>query len=168
MNEGLADLLEYTRWANRRLLEACRTIPETALDSRADGLSGSVRELLLHLVGGQQTFLLRTQGRQHEGELNRRSAWPGFDELLRTVEEADRALVAIARELDGAATVGLPWMGKTFVYPLHFFLTHAVTHSAEHRTEVKVGLGANGIATPDLDAWEFAAAQGYGAESSSA
>lgn len=34
----------------------------------------------------------------------------------------------------------------------------------EHRTEVKVGLNQLGIETPDLDAWNYAAAKGYGTE----
>ncbi|MGE0601515.1 MAG: DinB family protein [Dehalococcoidia bacterium] len=164
MNEGLAEMLKYTRWANRRLLEACRDLTERQLDAQPAGLSGSIRELFVHLVGGQQTFALRTLGRQHEGELNRKSAWPGFDRLIELVAAADEELVARSRSLDGSETVVLAFMGKRYLYPVRFFLAHSVAHSSEHRTEIKVGLGSIGVATPDLDGWEFAAAQGYGGE----
>jgi len=34
--------------------------------------------------------------------------------------------------------------------------------AVEHRTEIKFALASAGIATPDLDAWKFSEAQGYG------
>src|SRR5262245_44254171 len=33
----------------------------------------------MHIASGQQTFILRTKGRQHEGELSRWSTWPGME-----------------------------------------------------------------------------------------
>jgi hypothetical protein len=53
------------------LFEACRSLTDKQMDRQIQGISGSVRELLMHIVGGQQTFVLRTKGRQHEGELGR-------------------------------------------------------------------------------------------------
>ena len=96
-NEGIVELFEYNNWANRMLIEACHTAPEELLDTQVAGVSGTVRSLLTHLVGGQQTFLLRTQGRQHEGEWGRRSAFPGFDELLRVADETGAGLIQAAR-----------------------------------------------------------------------
>jgi uncharacterized damage-inducible protein DinB len=140
MNEPLAAMLRYNRWATRTLLEACRGLSGEQLDARAPGTSGSVRVLLTHIVGGEQTFVLRTRGRHHEGELNRTSAWPGIDELLRIAANTGDELVAIAGALDRDADVDLPFRGKTYRFPKSFFLLHAVEHGAEHRTEVKVTL----------------------------
>lgn len=139
-------------------------LTDEQLDARLPACSGPVRELLVHLVGGQQTFALRTQGRQHEKELSRASDWPGFDELLRLARQSSDELVAIAEALEVDADVGLPFAGKTYRFPRSFFLTHAVEHGVEHRTEVKVTLASIGIATPDLDAWQWAAAEGFGRE----
>ncbi len=63
------------------LLTACEAVPDEKLDCRLPGVSGIARELLIHIVGGQQTFVLRMKGRQHEGELIRGSAWPGWEAL---------------------------------------------------------------------------------------
>jgi uncharacterized damage-inducible protein DinB len=98
VNGPFAEVLRYNRWATLTLLEACRSLADDELDARVAGTSGTVRELLLHVVGGQQTQALRTLGRQHEGELNRQSAWPGFD-----------ALLAVARE---SASAWLCWRGS--------------------------------------------------------
>jgi uncharacterized damage-inducible protein DinB len=118
----------------------------------------------MHIVGGQQTFALRTKGRQHEGELRRESAWPGWDDLFRTAEATNDDLIAIAASLDPGAEVDLPYVGKTYRFPTRFFLVHAAEHAIEHRTEIKVALAHMGVETPDLDAWAYARAMGYGAE----
>jgi hypothetical protein len=100
--------------------------------------------------------------RQHEGELNRKSAWPGFDELIAIAERSSNDLVEIAKGLSSDEDVDLGYAGKTYRFPKSFFLVHAVEHGVEHRTEVKLGLGALGIETPNLDGWEYAAETGMG------
>lgn len=157
-------MFRYNRWANGALIEACRSLTDAQLDAKIDGVSGSIRVLLLHIVGGQQTFVLRTQGRQHEGELNRASAWLGFDALLGIATSSSDALIAIAEALDADVEVGLPFQGKTDTYPQSFFLVHAMAPGVEHRTEIKVALAQLGVETPDLDAWQYASAAGYGRE----
>lgn len=168
MNQALAEVFRYNRWANRRLIEACRSLSDEPLDTRVSGASGTVRELLLHVVGGQQTFVLRTMGRQHEGEFNRSSPWPGFDVLLEAAEKSSEQLVEIAAGLVEDLEVELPHMGKVFRFPKSFFLAHAAEHGVEHRTEIKVALAQLGIETPDLDGWLYSTAAGYGREVKSA
>jgi uncharacterized damage-inducible protein DinB len=162
MDLGLVEMLRYNAWANGALFGACRDLTDEQLDARLPVTSGSSRELLLHIAGGQQTFVLRTQGRQHEGELNRDSAWPGIAAVIEIAVSTSNELVSIAERLDPAAQVELPYFGKVFRFPTRFFLVHAAEHGVEHRTEVKLNLASIGIATPDLDGWAYAAATGYG------
>ena len=164
MNDGLAEVFRYNRWANLRLIDACRSLGDEQLDARVPGTSGTVRELLLHVVGGQQTLVLRTMGRQHEGELTRSSEWPGFDVLRELAERSSDQLVEIAAGLDDDPEVALLYAGRTFVYPKRFFLAHAAEHGVEHRTEIKLALAQQGVRTPDLDGWGYCTAAGYGRE----
>jgi uncharacterized damage-inducible protein DinB len=164
MSEALAEIFKYNRWANRQLIEACRSLSDEQLDARGPGTSGTVRELLVHVVGGQQTSVLRTMGRQHEGELNRSSEWPGFDVLLHVAEQSSEQLVEIAAGLVEGSEVALQYRGKVYRYPTSFFLAHAAEHGVEHRTEIKVALAQLGVETPDLDGWFYAGAAGYGRE----
>ena len=164
MNTGLAEMFRYNAWANRQLFEACRPLADEQLEARIRGISGSVRELLQHIAGGQQTFVLRTKGRQHEGELGRDSAWPGIDALVQIAAASSDELIAIAENLEDDEAVDLPYLGKAYRFPKRFFLVHAMEHSTEHRTEVKVALAQMGIETPDLDAWHYSVAAGYGQE----
>jgi len=164
MNKGLAEMFRYNAWANRELFEACRSLTQEQMDLQIQGISGSVRELLIHIAGGQQTFVLRTKGRQHEGELDRQSDWPGIETVIEIALSTSDELTAIAEQLADDEEVGLPFMGKTYRYPKRFFLVHAMEHSAEHRTEVKVALAHIGIETPDLDGWLYAESAGFGEE----
>ena len=163
MNNDLAEMFRYNAWANRELFGACRSLTDAQLDLRIQGISGSVRELLLHIAGGQQTFVLRTKGRQHEGELERHSDWPGIETVIRIAASTSDELIAIAEQLEDDDQVDLPYQGKAYRFPKRFFLVHAMEHSTEHRTEVKVALAHKGIETPDLDGWNYAQSAGYGA-----
>lgn len=164
MNADLAEMFRYNAWANQQLFQACRALSDEQLDARPPGISGTVRELLVHIAGGQQTFTLRVQGRQHEYELTRQSAWPGWEALLQIVESTNQELIAIAEALEPGAAIDLGFQGKTYRFPQRFFLVHAMEHSCEHRAEVKIALGQAGIATPDLDCWFYAYFNGIGQE----
>ena len=164
MNQPLAEIFKYNRWANLELMNACRSLTDEQLDTRGPGTSGTVRELLMHVVGGQQTFVHRTGGRQQRGELSRSSPWPGFDALLELARRSSDELVAIAEELIEDTDVALPYAGKVLRFPKRFFLAHAAEHGVEHRTEIKLALAQLGVETPDLDGWPYAMAAGYGAE----
>lgn len=164
MNKGLAEMFRYNGWANRELFEACRSLTVEQLDTHVPGTSGSVRELLVHIAGGQQTQILRTKGRQHEGELGRWSDWPGIETLIQIAANTSDELMSIAEQIEDDEEVDLTYQGKTYRYPKRFFLVHAMEHSTEHRTEVKVALGHIGVETPDLDGWPYSMAAGYGQE----
>jgi uncharacterized damage-inducible protein DinB len=164
MNLGLVEMMRYNAWANRTLFDACRGLTDEQLNARLPVTSGSTRELLMHIVGGQQTYALRTKGRQHEGELNRRSPWPGMARISQLAASTSEELTSIAEQLDAEGEINLQYLGKAYRYPTRFFLVHAAEHGVEHRTEVKLNLAHIGFDTPDLDGWEYGEAAGYGAE----
>lgn len=162
MNRSLVEMFQYNAWANQELFAACHSLTDEQLDVQAPGISGTVRELLMHIAGGQQTMILRTKGRQNEGELNRGSAWPGIDAVVEIAQETSQELISIAGQINDEEEVDLEYFGLTYRYPKRFFLVHALEHSTVHRTEVKAVLGHFGIETPDLDGWPYAQAMGYG------
>lgn len=164
MNQPLAETFRYNKWAMLTLLEACRTLTDAQLDHRNPACSGSVRELIQHVVGGQQTQVLRTMGRQHEGEPTRHSPWLGMNALIQLARQSSDDLIAIAESLEPDEQVDLPYTGKTYRFPKVFFLVHALEHGSEHRTELKIALNSIGVETPDLDGWLYARAAGYGTE----
>ena len=166
MDEGLVEMFRYNTWANRELFEMCRTLTDEQLDTHVKEISGPIRELLMHIAGGQQTFLLRTQGRQHEGELSRWSTWPGMETVIDILTRTSDDLLRIAEDIQSGEEIDLPFQGKSYRFPKRFFLVHAIQHGIEHRTELKFALAHLGINTPDLDGWIYARVAGYGQEQS--
>jgi len=164
MDEGLVEMFRYNAWANSELFEACRTLTDEQLDTHVKETSGPIRELLMHIAGGQQTFILRTHGRQNEGELSRSSRWPGMQTLIDILTVTSDDLLRIAENLQSGEEVDLPFKGKSYRFPKRFFLVHAIQHGIEHRTELKLALAQMGIKTPDLDSWNYATVAGYGQE----
>jgi len=165
MGKALADCLRYDRWANLTLIDGCRGLSDEQLGLRLAPSARSVAELFQHLAGSERTFILRTKGRQHEGESRDiEGAWPGLGVLRDAVVSTGDELVAIAEDLDEDESVVLPYQGKWFEYPKRFFLLHALQHGIEHRTEIKVTLALHGVETPDLDGWPYSEAAGYGGE----
>jgi len=157
-------MFRYNAWANRQLFQACRSLTDEQLDTVGAGISGSVRELLMHIAGGQQTFILRTMGRQNEGELARWSEWPGVESVVEMARDTSDTLIGIAEQLQDDDEVELLYQEKIFRFPKRFFLAHALEHGMQHRTEVKVALSQIGLETPELDGWNYAGAAGYGQE----
>ncbi len=162
MNKPMVEMFQYNAWANHELFEACRSLTEEQMDVHVQGISGTVRELLMHIAGGQQTMILRTKGRQNEGELNRWSTWPGIEQVIGIMHETNQHLLSIAKNINGEDEVDLAYQGKTYRYPKQFFLVHALEHGVEHRTEIKIALAQMGIMTPDLDGWSYSKAENYG------
>jgi uncharacterized damage-inducible protein DinB len=165
MPNPLAVIFRYNAWANRQVLAACLPLTDEQLDfPMRGGDRRSIRQKLLHIVGGQQTFVLRTMGRQHEGELNAGSPWPGFDRLAEIERSSSDDLISIVEAMTEDEQVVLPYMEQRPRFPKSFFLTHAFAHGAQHRTEIVIALEAMGLAAPDLDAWPYAEFAGYGKE----
>lgn len=78
------------------------------------------------------------------------------------VARTNDELTTTAESMDAAAESDLVMMGKVYRFPTHFFLTHAVAHGVEHRTEIRVALAQLAVTTSDLDGWHYATHAGYG------
>jgi uncharacterized damage-inducible protein DinB len=165
MANPLAEIFRYNAWANEALFAACQGLDAAVLGAPSGGDDPrSIRTKLLHIAGAQQTFCLRTKGRQHEGEINAGSAWPGWEAVNAAMRSSNAELIEIAGVMDADIEVILPYMGRRPRFPRSFFLAHAIAHGAQHRTEVVLALRALGHPMPDLDGWSYAAAAGHGKE----
>jgi uncharacterized damage-inducible protein DinB len=164
MNLGLVEMLRYNAWASRTLLDACRDLTDAQLQAPLAVSLGSVRDLLLHIVGGQQAYINLVQGLSDASELDRNRPWPGMAQLIVTAGETSEVLISLAEELDPMSEVDLAHHGKVHRYPKRFLLASAVEHGVRHRTEVSVNLASIGLPMPDLDGWAYGRSAGYGAE----
>ena len=118
-------------------------------------MSGSVRELL-HIVGAQQTFILRTKDANEELDREEPVAW--YRRIHDLAESTSQELIAIAENL--TTRMDLPYMGKRY-------RCRNASSSSHHRPQRRTPHGSQsdspiGVETPDLDGWFYADFAGYG------
>jgi uncharacterized damage-inducible protein DinB len=162
MNEPLANMLRYNDWATQTLIDGCRTLTDAQLDAPSvPGASGTIRYMLLHVVGSQQVQALRTTGVMRPVlDWN----WDGWDALMERARGSGQRLIDIAAATGEERQVKFEEGGKRYYFPLSFFLAHAVAHGDQHRSEIKMAMAAPGVASPDLDGWNWARDAGIGGE----
>ncbi len=166
MNEGLAQMFRYNRWANRVLIEACAALPHVQLEASVPGTFGSIEATLHHLAEAQDVFLTRLHSDDIE-QAARTAAWRSrtldFRILRDEVMRSSDALLAEAEAFEHDADVPLPpFQGLTYLFPRSFLLLHALYHGIEHRGQICTTLTAIGVTPPDLDGWGYALAHGLG------
>ena len=159
MNDDLASLFAYNRWADRRVLDACRKLsPEQYAAEPAPGWS-SVRASVVHIVSATSNWIRRVAGEEVAGVLTEAD--------LPTVEDAERRLDQAYRTLDGlwpdltpehlAAPRPFQLRGKSWLLPPWVVLRHVVNHATYHRGQVASKLKRLGVEQPATDFffWAF-------------
>jgi uncharacterized damage-inducible protein DinB len=159
MNDDFVSLFAYNRWADRRVLDACRKLTaEQYVAEPAPGWS-SVRSTVVHLAVVTEGWL-----RGLTGETVAR----GLTEAeVPTVDDAERLLDRAYRTVDGllptltperlATPMTLRGGGRTAVLPPWVVLRHVVNHATYHRGQVAPKLKRLGVEQPATDFifWAF-------------
>jgi len=162
VNEPFASMLRYNAWATETLINGCRGLSDAQLDADAvPGASGTIRHMLVHLVGSQEVQVFRTEGVMRPSV---RWDWEGWDTLLQRAQDSGHRLIEIAEATIAGESVEFVERGKRYLFPRSFFIAHAVAHGDQHRSEIKMGMAALGVASPDLDGWNWAGVTGIGRE----
>lgn len=161
--EGLADLLEYNDWADRRILDAAGALDPERFTRDLGSSFPSVRDTLVHVLSAEWIWLERWKGTSPGAMLDPRSfpelaavraAWqPVADE--RRAFLADQTEESLARVITYTNTRGERW-----AYPLRQMMQHVVNHSSYHRGQVVTMLRQLGAAVVATDYLLFADEEG--------
>ena len=153
MQDDIVALFAYDRWANARVLEACRKL--TAEQYVAEPVPGwlSVRSTVSHIALATE-WNLRTLGGDPDDSLPTEADLATVDDAARLLERAYRRF----EELRPALTperlntlLTLRAVGRTFTLPWWAILRHIVNHSSYHRGQVASRLKRFGIEQPNTD-----------------
>ena len=158
MHDDLKSLLAYNRWANDRVVEACRALGPGQYEKEPVSGWPSIRSTLVHLADATWIWARRVSGetvaaRVAESDvptldgalalLNR--GHDAFDRLLDTLPPERLAAVWSYRNFDN----------QELALPLWAVLRHVVNHATYHRGQIAAKFGRLG-ATPaktDLVLW---------------
>jgi uncharacterized damage-inducible protein DinB len=159
MQDDLVSLFAFNRWANGKMLDACRKLaPEQYAAEPVPGWT-SVRATVHHIAIVTDGWL-----RALAGEVDQ--SFPAEADLP-TVEDAERLLERAYQTFDAllptlspearAAPRTLSRRGRTVVLPPWAVLRHVVNHTTYHRGQVASKLKRFGIqqAETDLVYWVF-------------
>lgn len=159
MKDDFTSLFTYNRWANDRVLEACRKLtPEQYAAEPFPGWS-SVRSTIVHVAIATEGWLRGIGGINVQTVLTE-AEMPTVDDAARLLEQADAHVAAFLatvtpEHLEQPVTLRRGTRSATL--PPWVVLRHVVNHSTYHRGQVASKLKRFGIEQPatDLVFWTF-------------
>ena len=153
MQDDLAALFAYDRWANRRVLDACRKL--TAEQYVAEPVPGwsSVRSTINHIALAT-VFNLRTVAAAPDDRIPTEAELVTVDDVAQVLERGYRSFEKLRPTLTPErlnTVLTLRAVGRTFTLPRWGILRHIVNHSTYHRGQVASKLIRFGIEPPNTD-----------------
>ncbi len=153
MHDDIAALFAYDRWANRKVLDACRKL--TAEQYGAEPVPGwsSVRSTISHIALAT-VFNLRALTSDADDRLPTEADLATVDDAAQLLERAYRRVEELRPTLTPErlnTVLTLRAVGRTFTLPSWAILRHIVNHSTYHRGQVASKLKQFGIEQPITD-----------------
>ena len=157
MADYFRTLAAYTAWANRRLYDACATLPEAEYRKDRKAFFGSLHGTLNHILVGDRIWLGRITGEPIAIKSLDQILFDDFG-ALRAAREAEDARMASVVAPFSDADLGRLLRYKTLSAPqaemstpLHLVLGHMFNHATHHRGQAHGLLSQAGVAPPSLD-----------------
>ena len=153
MQDDVVALFAYDRWANTRVLDACRKLTaEQYVAEPAPGWS-SVRSTIYHIALVTE-FHLRTLAGDPDDSIPTEAELATVDDAARLLERAYRRFEELRPTLTPErlnTVLTLRAIGRTFALPTWAMLRHIVNHSSYHRGQCASKLKQFGIEQPITD-----------------
>ena len=161
MQDDIVALFAYDRWANRKVLDACRKL--TAEQYVAEPVPGwsSVRSAIYH-IAWVTAFHLRTLADEPDESIPTEADLAAVDDAARLLERAYGRFEELRPTLTPErlnTLLTLRAIGRTFTLPRWAILRHIVNHSTYHRGQVASKLKRFGIEQPITDFFFWAIEQ---------
>ncbi|MGH2559667.1 MAG: DinB family protein [Thermomicrobiales bacterium] len=154
MTSILAEMFKHNLWANLRMLDACAKVDDHILDVAIVGTFGTIREMLIHLVGAEEGYGARPLG---EAPSSRLPASISVAELREIAVKNGERLIAAAERGNVDRVIEGAWLenGEPFAHPLSTFFIQAINHGTDHRSQIATTLTQQGVEPPEVDGWTY-------------
>ncbi|WP_435008602.1 DinB family protein [Tundrisphaera lichenicola] len=154
MTDDLATLFAYNRWADARVLEACRSVPADRYAAEVAPGWASLRSTIVHMAGAAQIWAKRFHG-ETSMKFYEESDLPTLDEAAQLLASAqDRLESLVAGQTPETLEAPFTYRnmrGITASAPLWAALRHVVNHATYHRGQVASKLKQLGVEPPVTD-----------------
>jgi uncharacterized damage-inducible protein DinB len=147
-------LYAYNKWANHRVVDACRPLDSTNFTRNLSNSFGSIRDTLAHILGAEWVWLERWQHRS-PSQLPATDVFPDAASIERRWQEIERGQQTFLEKLGDAQLeqriAYTNFKGERWEYSLAQMLQHLVNHSTYHRGQVITMLRQLGNHAPSTD-----------------
>jgi uncharacterized damage-inducible protein DinB len=153
MHDNLISLIAYNRWADRRVLDACRSLSPAQYAAEPVPGWASVRASVVHIASATSNWIRRLAGEEVTGPLTETD--------LPALADAESRLEQTYQTLDGlwptltpaqlATPRAFTMRGKSAMLPPWVVLRHVVNHATYHRGQVASKLKRLGVEPPATD-----------------
>jgi uncharacterized damage-inducible protein DinB len=147
-------LFAHNAWANLKLLNFCEQLSDAQLDTATVGGYGTIRDTLVHIIGGEISYVKRTNGRMPPTPLQR-GQLPSFAVLKEAATWASDEMLQLALSAQSDTVVEERDDTSKAEYPLASLMVQAITHSTEHRTQIASIITQLGMEPPDMSGWMY-------------
>ncbi len=151
----LAEMFRHNLWANLALTDFCAALPDDVLDTTIPGTYGGIRATLTHLAGAEGRYLAALTGGPERRTPALEQTNPDLATVRELMRQSSEGLIAFAGRVAGDPHLAVTWHGETYEMPVSLFLTQAINHATDHRTQIKTALTQAGIEPPELDGWTW-------------
>ena len=151
MTASLTEIFRHNRWANERLLEACRDLTDEQRCTSVEGTYGELGHTLIHVVRAESWYLKLLTGWEPPVRWEIPGPWPGIDVLVERTRFTGDELVEVADRLDPEAIIEIDQDRVS----TSVVLLQVINHATEHRSQAATILTQLGIEPPPMDGWNF-------------
>lgn len=147
--EPYRSLVRYNAWMNRKVYDACDTLPDAERKRERGAFFGSIHRTLNHILLVDLLWLDRFGGRPMRFKDLGQEIHADWDALKRERAEADAGLVAWVDGVPEGGWAGtftyLDTEGMTLSNPLWRIATQLFNHQTHHRGQVTTLLSQRGV-----------------------
>lgn len=151
MTTSATEIFRHNRWANERLLEACRNLTDEQRAATVEGTYGELGHTLIHIVRAESWYLNLLTGWEPPVRWEIPGPWPGIDALLERTRFTGDQLAEVADRLDPETIIEI----DDDKVPTSVVLVQVINHATEHRSQAATILTQLGIEPPPVDGWNF-------------
>ena len=149
-------LLRHMAWANQRVYDAVKSLPDVALGAYIINAEWTAGRILKHIVNGADWYVFCLMGNP-ERDIKLPESMTGLNLLQEHLAEFDEKISSQSELPDEYLTITEDegsWQALRST-----ILAQAIYHATEHRTQLIDALESKGfspISLDDIDLWEFA------------
>jgi uncharacterized damage-inducible protein DinB len=150
----LVELLEYSRWATERILQAVSILsPEIYIKDLGNSFP-SIRDTLVHIYGADRAWLGRVQG-QNLGRVNPEH-YPDVATLKADWSQVGSSWPEVIKKLNPQQVISYQsFDGTAYTSTLDEIIRHVVNHATYHRGQVTTMLKQQGMKPISTDLITF-------------